>query len=311
MHGMLWVLQETFSESLLAREGPSAAFFENSWNLASCSCGLTSGNTIEHERGVRRDAQSSSVPTPRFNQGLGTLNPLYHTEGTYSQNGVMDTPRFQISGMHLGKFLYSLEFQHWNVNFKTEVCANSVLRQITMHWIKEVEIAKSIDDPLTSQSITGRRDFPDCEMLDAMIESASKKIITSVHVRRRASVEEQCAQKDDRFLRERQIAHMIYDQDFDTRWNQAHLAASVIPTEAVLEGLYKSNLQDSVQLQTVLALYEQENIRNNEQPSLSRLKTSVRCDIDQTMRTRNFRAERISGDTSSNQEAKRETSQRG
>ena len=30
----------------------------------------------------------------------------------------------------------------------------------------------------------------------------------------------------------------------------------------VLEGLYKSKLQDSVQLQTVLALYEQENIRN-------------------------------------------------
>ena len=50
-----------------------------------------------------------------------------------------------------------------------------------------------------------------------------------------------------------------------------------------------SNLQDSVQLPTVLALYEQENIRNNEQPSYSRLKTSVRRHIDQTMRTRNFR----------------------
>ena len=34
-------------------------------------------------------------------------------------------------------------------------------------------------------------------------------------------------------------------------------------------------IRDSVQLQTVLALYEQENIRNNEQPSHSRLKTSV------------------------------------
>ena len=35
-------------------------------------------------------------------------------------------------------------------------------------------------------------------------------------------------------------------QDFDTRWDQALLAASVIPTEMVLEGLHKSKLQDSV-----------------------------------------------------------------
>ena len=48
-------------------------------------------------------------------------------------------------------------------------------------------------------------------------------------------------------------------------------------------------LQDSVQLQTALAVYEQENISNNEPPSHSRLKTSERLLIDQTMRTRNFR----------------------
>ena len=79
-------------------------------------------------------------------------------------------------------------------------------------------------------------------------------------------------------------------QDFDTRWDHPLLAASEIPTEMVLEGLYKSKLQDYVQLQTVLALYEQENIRNNEPPSYSRLKTTVRRHIDQTMVTRNFRA---------------------
>ena len=48
-----------------------------------------------------------------------------------------------------------------------------------------------------------------------------------------------------------------YVQNFDTRWDQALLTASEIPTEMVLEGLYKSKFQDSVQLQTVLALYEQ------------------------------------------------------
>ena len=57
----------------------------------------------------------------------------------------------------------------------------------------------------------------------------------------------------------------------------------------VLEGFYKSKLQGSVQLQTVLALYDQETARNNWQPSFSRLKTAERLQIDQAIRTRNFR----------------------
>ena len=51
-----------------------------------------------------------------------------------------------------------------------------------------------------------------------------------------------------------------------------------------------SKLQDSVKFQTVLVVFEQENIRNNGQPSCSRLKTAVRRHIDQVMRTRTFRA---------------------
>ena len=77
--------------------------------------------------------------------------------------------------------------------------------------------------------------------------------------------------------------------DFDVRWDQALLSASEIPTDMVLVGFFKSKLQDSVQLQTVLALYEPETTRNNGQPSCSRLKPSARRHTDQTMRTRNFR----------------------
>ena len=40
--------------------------------FASFSCGLTSGNTMEHgRRGVRRDPQKSPIPTSLFCQGLG------------------------------------------------------------------------------------------------------------------------------------------------------------------------------------------------------------------------------------------------
>ena len=48
-------------------------------------------------------------------------------------------------------------------------------------------------------------------------------------------------------------------------------------------------LQDSVQLQTVLALYDLVTVRNSGQTSYLRLKTSVKLHIDQMMRTRNFR----------------------
>ena len=65
----------------------------------------------------------------------------------------------------------------------------------------------------------------------------------------------------------------------------AMIASALI---TVLEGLYKSKLQDSVQHHTVLAMYEKENVRNDEPPNFSRLKT-IRHN-DQTMRTRNFKA---------------------
>ena len=74
-----------------------------------------------------------------------------------------------------------------------------------MHWINEVEIAKSIDDLVTSQSITGRKDFPDFEMRDAKIASALKRLLDKhIHFRKRVSVEERRAQNFDRFLRGRQ-----------------------------------------------------------------------------------------------------------
>ena len=138
-------------------------------------------------------------------------------------------------------------------------------------------------------------------MFDAMIASPLKKFFDKhVHFRRTVSVEEQRAQKYDRFLRGRQIAFLVHEhfgqhdaaqgpsdlfsfqvqnddvQDFDVRWDQALLSTSETPTEMVLEGIYKSKLQDSVQLQTVLALYDHETVRNSGQPSYSNLKFSCK-----------------------------------
>ena len=53
--------------------------------------------------------------------------------------------------------------------------------------------------------------MPNFEVLDARIASALNKIIHNSHFKRRISLEEQKAQKQDSFLRGRQIAYLIYD----------------------------------------------------------------------------------------------------
>ena len=71
-----------------------------------------------------------------------------------------------------------------------------------MHWIKEVEMVESVDDLKSSCSFRGIR-TPDFEVLDAIIHNTRFK--------KKVSLEEQKAQKEDRFLRGRRIAYLIYE----------------------------------------------------------------------------------------------------
>ena len=71
-----------------------------------------------------------------------------------------------------------------------------------MLWIKEVEMVDSLDELKSSRSAIGK-DFPNFEMLDAKIASDLKKIIQNSQFKKKVSLEEQKAQKEDRFLRGR------------------------------------------------------------------------------------------------------------
>ena len=61
-----------------------------------------------------------------------------------------------------------------------------------------------------------------------------------------------------------------------------------MPSDMILEGLYRSKLEDSVQLQAVMALHDQETART-EEPNYHKFKTALKLHIDQLMRTRNLR----------------------
>ena len=65
-----------------------------------------------------------------------------------------------------------------------------------------MEMVDSVDDLMSSSSIRGIP-MPNFEVLDARIASALNRIIHNSHFKRRISLEEQRAQKEDRFLRGR------------------------------------------------------------------------------------------------------------
>ena len=77
-----------------------------------------------------------------------------------------------------------------------------------MLWIKEVEMVESVDDLMYSSSIRGVQ-MPNFEVLDAKIASALNRIIHNTRFKRGVSLEKQKAQKEDPFLRGRQIAYLI------------------------------------------------------------------------------------------------------
>ena len=80
-------------EDPLAPAGSSPSFFNLPRNIISSLCELRSGNTestMRHGERLRREPQSSTIPSPRFTRTCETWNPLCHTGETYSQNCMME-----------------------------------------------------------------------------------------------------------------------------------------------------------------------------------------------------------------------------
>ena len=167
--------------------------------------------------------------------------------------------------------------------------------------------------------------MPNFEVLDARIASALNRIIHNSHFKRRISLEEQKAQKQDRFLRGRQIAYLLYEyfrvtgandsvenyadlftiglrnddiQEFDSKWDGILLSMTKSPPDDILEGLYKLRVGESEKLKTVLELYNMEIHQKKAGPDYHRLKTMVKRSIEQNLRMKNFEARNGNYETS-------------
>ena len=237
---------------------------------------------------------------PEQNQDLrcqsrpSAKNSVIFSGGDSSKNYGADQQRLQISDLHFDKFPTPATFACWKIKFKTEVCTCSQFPTEAMQWIKEVEIVDSVDDLKSSSSIRGIS-IPNFEVLDARIASALNKIVHNSHFKRRISLEEQKAQKQDRFLRGRQIAYLIYDyfrvtgindsvenyadlftislRNDDSKLDGILLSMTTIPPDDILEGLYKLRIRESEKCKTVLELYDLETHQKKLEPDYHRLKT--------------------------------------
>ena len=137
--------------------------------------------------------------------------PKIQSFSVSSQNYRADEQRLQIANLHFDKFRTPATFGCWKIRFKTDVCSCSQFFTEAMQWIKEVEFLELVDE-LRSSSSTRGISMPNFDVLDAKIASALNKIIRNSQFKRKISLEEQKAQKEDRFFRGRQIAYLIYEQ---------------------------------------------------------------------------------------------------
>ena len=252
----------------------------------------------------------------RCQSGPSAKDSVIFNGGDYSKNSGADQQRLQISDLHFDKFPTRAAFACWKIRFKTEVCTCSQFPTEAMQWIKEVELVESVDELRSSSSIRGIS-MPNFEVLDARIASALNKIIHNCQFKRRISLEEQKAQKEDRFFRGRQIAYLIYEQfpvtgtddsvenytdlftivqrsddiqEFDSKWDGIFLSMTKIPHDDILEGLYKLRIRESEKLKTVLELYEMETHQKKLGPDYLRLKAMAKRSIEQEIRNKNFGA---------------------
>ena len=133
-----------------------------------------------------------TIPMPTFPSTPLTTSSTIPVE--LPQNHVVG----QIAELQFDKFPY-LSFLVWKTRYTSS--NGSAFPSEAMLWINEVEMVDSLDELESSRSVIAK-DFPNFEMLDAKIASALNKITQNTQFKK-VSLEEQKAQKEDRFLRGR------------------------------------------------------------------------------------------------------------
>ena len=189
---------------------------------------IPSDNVQRNREAVPEAGRTKTIHTSedRLNQGTIPMPTFATKPSTTSSTMPMELPqnflvgqrRHQISKLQFDEVPNPQSFSVWKSQFKTQVTTCSDFQSDATLWIKEVEMVDSLDELKSSRSFYGK-DFPNFEMPDAKIASAHQ----NSQCKKKFSLEEQKAQKEDRFLRGRQIAFMWRSRCSVTRQERGDL----------------------------------------------------------------------------------------
>ena len=144
---------------------------------------------------ARDDKQNrDTIPMLTFAGRPSTVSSL--TPVGFTQNSMVGQQRHETSELQFDKFPDPQSFLVWK---KRTTCSD--FPSDAMLWI----MVDSLEELKSSRSVSGKN-FPNFEMLDAKIASALNKIIQNSQFKKKVNLEEQIAQKEDRFLRGRQLS---------------------------------------------------------------------------------------------------------
>ena len=156
---------------------------------------------------MERESLNTSIPSPHFQSRSGMLN---HTGGTYSHSGMMDDPRIPMTEWNLWNFLTlwifkagqstsDLRFGYEQPVLRSQ-CTGSEKLRLPNQWKNFWHRDRLQDSTIFLTSI----------WLLRWLRQPWRSFSTRSQISERVSVEEQRAQKHDRFLRGRQIAYISW-----------------------------------------------------------------------------------------------------
>ena len=259
-------------------------------------------NVSEHASPHVMSESQTPAQDQRCQSWPSARNSVVPSEGGCSKNYRADQQPLQISDPHFDKFTTSAAFACWTIRFKTEVRTCSQFVKEAMLWIKEVEMVESVDDLKSSRSIRGTQG-QDFEVLNAKLASALNRIIHNTRFKKKISLEEMKAQKEDRFpswktdrLPDLWVLPGHWSQWFcgelcrpiyncSSKWWYSGIrfknrtifkTMTQIPSDDILEGLYNLRIRESEKLRTVLEVYNMEIHQKKARPDYHSLKTMVK-----------------------------------
>ena len=212
--------------------------------------------------GTRDYKQSrDTIPMPIFARRPSTVSSAIPVG--FPQNSMVGQQRQQISDLQFDKFHNPQSFVMWKIRFKNQVTTCSDVLSDAMSWVKEVEMVDSLEELKSSRSVCGKnfqilrcrtRRLLLLRTRSSRIPNSRRRWVSGKDGSERGS---DSSRKTDRLHDSRLFSShwcswcrswlcgfILYHSSqwhcyFDSKWDEILLSMTQIPSDDILESLYK------------------------------------------------------------------------